>query len=443
MEKKSVYDFFIGLLALMLALMFVIDIFIDIPNEVSWTFYYIDNIVRLIFIGDYVTRLVISKSKRNFIKKNIIDLLSIFSIRFYIRLVGLTIIPSKINSAYCIKIIKIFMLIICALKFKIRVKDEIKKSRLNFLLVLSTIFIVIGAVLISIVEGMSIGDALWWSFVTFTTVGYGDILLKTQLGKSIAVLLMIIGIGVIGVITTSITLYIANGGRKMQKSYKEKVIEDIKNKLDNYENLTNEGKRKKNYIWRVLLLVTAVGVALLPVIAWNMFVPDVLWAKIVTVVVCEGYVVFIVSMEIIQIKDELKEDMLKIGGYKITPKGSISLFKEIDFKIAQTEYSYTILISKKPLKWLYKKFYVTIYGRHGKVKKIELVRADKKYSTKYETMNGTVLEKLQEENNRFLRKCLGTPSKKSMTGVEYYYEWGQIQSFYDDRSCQTGIVIMF
>ena len=129
--------------------------------------------------------------------------------------------------------------------------------------------------------------------------------------------------------------------------------------------------------------------------------------------------------------------------YKITPKGSISLFKEIDFKIAQTEYSYTILISKKPLKWLYKKFYVTIYGRHGKVKKIELVRADKKYSTKYETMNGTVLEKLQEENNRFLRKCLGTPSKKSMTGVEYYYEWGQIQSFYDDRSCQTGIVIMF
>lgn len=41
------------------------------------------------------------------------------------------------------------------------------------------------------------------------------------------------------------------------------------------ENLTNEGKRKKNYIWRVLLLVTAVGVALLPVIAWNMFVPDV------------------------------------------------------------------------------------------------------------------------------------------------------------------------
>ena len=210
MNKKCVYDFFIGLLALMLTLMLIIEIFINIPKEVSWTFYYIDNIVRLIFIGDYVTRLAISKEKRKFIKENLIDLFSIFSIRFYVRVLGFTIIPSKVNSSYCIKAIK------------------------------STIFIVIGAVLISIVEGMSIGDALWWSFVTFTTVGYGDILLKTQLGKAIAVLLMIIGIGVIGVITTSITLYIINGGKKIEKTYEEKVIEDIKSMLDNFDDLSNE-----------------------------------------------------------------------------------------------------------------------------------------------------------------------------------------------------------
>ena len=209
------------------------------------------------------------------------------------------------------------------------------------------------------------------------------------------------------------------------------------------ENLTNEGKRKKNYIWRVLLLVTAVGVALLPFIAWNMFVPDVLWAKIVTAVICEGFVLFIVGLEILEVKNELKEDMLKIGEYRISPRGSISLFKENDFKIVPTGSSYTILISKKPLKWLYKKFYITIYGRHGKVKKIELVRADKKYSMKYETMNNVFLEKLREENNRFLKKCLGAPSKKSMTGVEYHYEWGQIQSFNDNCSYQTGIVIIF
>ncbi|MBQ5695203.1 MAG: two pore domain potassium channel family protein, partial [Clostridium sp.] len=135
--------------------------------------------------------------------------------------------------------IQTLMLLICAIKFKIKVKDEIRKSRLNFLLVISTIFIVIGAVLISLVEGMSIGDALWWSFVTFTTVGYGDILLKTQLGRTIAVLLMIIGIGIIGVITTSLTLYILDDRKSIKKTYRDKVIDDVKSMLDNYDELSN------------------------------------------------------------------------------------------------------------------------------------------------------------------------------------------------------------
>lgn len=240
MNKKSVYEFFIGLLALMLSLMLVIEIFINIPMEVRWTFYHIDNIVRLIFIGDYFTRLVISKGKRNFIKRNIIDLLSIFPLRMYIRIFNFTILPNKINTIYIIKGIEFIMLIICAIKFRVKVKDEIRKSRLNFLLVISTIFIVVGAVLISLVEGISIGDALWWSFVTFTTVGYGDILLKTQLGRTIAVLLMIIGIGVIGVITTSLTLYIAGGRKNMKKTYKDRIIDDVKSMLDNYEDLSME-----------------------------------------------------------------------------------------------------------------------------------------------------------------------------------------------------------
>lgn len=209
------------------------------------------------------------------------------------------------------------------------------------------------------------------------------------------------------------------------------------------ENLTHEGKRKKKYIWRVLLLVTAAAVALLPLFAWNMFAPEVLWAKIVTVVGCEGFSAFIVIMELLEVKDELREDILKIGEYRIPPKGSISLFNEQDFNIVQTDYSYTILTSKKPLKWLYQKFYVTIYGRHGKVKKIELIPARQKYTINDETMGDTVIEKLRQENNRFLRRCLGTPGKKSMTDVEYYYKWGQIQSFYDACSCKIGIVMKF
>lgn len=209
------------------------------------------------------------------------------------------------------------------------------------------------------------------------------------------------------------------------------------------ENLTHEGKRRKNAIWRNVMLVQAVAAALLPFAIWNMIVPDVLWGKIFVVVGCEGFAVFSGIVGINIVKDEMEEDRLKIGKYKIIPKGSISLFKETDFDITQTDYSYTVLTSKRPLKWLYKKFYVIVYARHGKVKKIELFLADKRYFMEHKTEKDTVLAKLQKENSRFLRIHLGVPNKKSITGVEYYYDWGQIQSFCDNHLGRAGIVIMF
>ena len=59
--------------------------FVSIPKEVRLSFYYIENIIRLIFIGDYIGRLVLSKNKQEFFKENIIDLLSIISIRIYLK----------------------------------------------------------------------------------------------------------------------------------------------------------------------------------------------------------------------------------------------------------------------------------------------------------------------------------------------------------------------
>ncbi|MCU1480197.1 MAG: ion transporter [Subtercola sp.] len=56
----------------------------------------------------------------------------------------------------------------------------------------------------------NIGDALWWAFVTITTVGYGDYTPVTFEGRLIAVGLMIAGIALLGVITATLASWLVD-----------------------------------------------------------------------------------------------------------------------------------------------------------------------------------------------------------------------------------------
>jgi voltage-gated potassium channel len=44
-------------------------------------------------------------------------------------------------------------------------------------------------------------DAIWWAMTTMTTVGYGDRFPVTLEGKIVAMVLMVVGVGLFGVLT--------------------------------------------------------------------------------------------------------------------------------------------------------------------------------------------------------------------------------------------------
>ena len=48
-------------------------------------------------------------------------------------------------------------------------------------------------------------DALWWSYVTVTTVGYGDRFPVTNQGRLVGIAMLTIGIGLFGVLTGFVT----------------------------------------------------------------------------------------------------------------------------------------------------------------------------------------------------------------------------------------------
>ncbi|MFB7335885.1 potassium channel family protein [Streptomyces adustus] len=53
----------------------------------------------------------------------------------------------------------------------------------------------------------TLGDAVWWSFTTMTTVGYGDHAPTTGMGRVLAVGLMLSGIALLGVVTANIAAW--------------------------------------------------------------------------------------------------------------------------------------------------------------------------------------------------------------------------------------------
>ena len=81
----------------------------------------------------------------------------------------------------------------------------------------------------------SFADSLWWAVVTATTVGYGDISPVTTTGRLIAVALMLVGIGVIGVFTATIASWFVEQERAPEATERARLedrLEAIEEKLD-------------------------------------------------------------------------------------------------------------------------------------------------------------------------------------------------------------------
>ncbi|HXP28396.1 MAG TPA: potassium channel family protein [Solirubrobacteraceae bacterium] len=75
----------------------------------------------------------------------------------------------------------------------------------------------IGGVVIHFADARNfpnIGDGLWWSVQTVTTVGYGDHVPTNAVGRIVAAVIMLVGIGFLSVITATITSAFIESARK-------------------------------------------------------------------------------------------------------------------------------------------------------------------------------------------------------------------------------------
>ncbi len=77
------------------------------------------------------------------------------------------------------------------------VKSFLRDKEYRDLLLTTLVILIIGTLVYHQLEGWSYLDAFYFSFITLTTIGFGDFAPQTDGGKIFTIIYIIIGVGII------------------------------------------------------------------------------------------------------------------------------------------------------------------------------------------------------------------------------------------------------
>jgi voltage-gated potassium channel len=195
-----------------LGALFIETIYV-LPKETSHLLNYIDNVICCFFFLDFCFRFKEAENKWEYMKWGWIDLISS--------------IPTidMLRAGRLLRLIRLIR-VIRAFRSTKHLVDHVFRNRAQGVFasvsVLAILIIIFSAIAILQVETDSASniktaeDALWWAYVTITTVGYGDKYPVTTEGRIIAAVLMTAGVGLFGTFTALVAAWFV-GERKQQE----------------------------------------------------------------------------------------------------------------------------------------------------------------------------------------------------------------------------------
>ncbi|WP_029273463.1 potassium channel family protein [Flavobacterium sp. KJJ] len=176
----------------------VVDSVYILPRETSILLNYIDNAICGFFFIEFCIRLRNTQNKLKFMRWGWIDLVSCIPMINILR------------AGRLLRLIRLLR-IIRAFRTTKNVVDHIfankAKGAFTSVSIIAILLIIFSAIAILQVERdpnsniKTAEDAIWWAYVTITTVGYGDKFPVTTEGRIIAAVLMTAGVGLFGTFT--------------------------------------------------------------------------------------------------------------------------------------------------------------------------------------------------------------------------------------------------
>ncbi|WP_349551315.1 ion transporter [Leuconostoc pseudomesenteroides] len=221
---------------LVLSISSIVLALLDISNVINiniYTYSYADKGILIFFWIDYIVRFYKADNKKLFFKQNIFDLLAIIpfdSIFYFFR---------AFRVLRVIKLLRLIRIVGFTGKIQKSIKRFFGTNGFIYLVITTVILIVIAAEIYSVAENASYTNSLWWAIATTTTVGYGDISPHTEIGRTVAVVLMILGIGLIGSVTSTVTAFFVDEKNDRENDELKNELKQIKNDLQEIKDQLN------------------------------------------------------------------------------------------------------------------------------------------------------------------------------------------------------------
>ena len=220
----KVFDVSLLIVILLSILVVMLDSIPRVHNKYATVLTIIEWTFTILFTIEYVLRIIIIKKPRNYIFSflGVIDLLAILPTFISLFFVGSQYLM-VIRSLRFLRIFRIFKMVHFLREIQTLGSALILSLRKISVFILFVILLVIimGSVMYLVEGGQngfdSIPSSIYWAVITITTVGYGDIVPVTMIGKAIASLMMLLGYGIIAVPTGIVTVELAKSTRKSRE----------------------------------------------------------------------------------------------------------------------------------------------------------------------------------------------------------------------------------
>lgn len=210
----GIFDLFIVILSIYVLGSLMVSSFAPLDPQTSSLLDTIDNGICVIFLYDFFRRFFKAEDKMKFMKWGWIDLLAsipaldIFRAGRLFRVIRLLRVLRALKSTkYLVSLIY-------------HNRRHSTLTSVALIAILMTIFSSIAILQLETDPNSNIKtaeDALWWSYVTITTVGYGDKFPVTTSGRLLGAILMTIGVGTFGTLTALMASWFVEGKKEEEK----------------------------------------------------------------------------------------------------------------------------------------------------------------------------------------------------------------------------------